>query len=249
MSKHWTPIKGLEVAAPNLASLERGQLENMLAAGHQARECHRVLKKGGANIVGEMLKGGGTFYEYDHYPDGDVYDEETFSQFYYHAHRGLAGEHGHFHTFIRQKGIPAHVLPVPYDGGTPWPTGSDIICHFIAISMDLYGFPLGLFATNRWVTDENWYSSDDAISMLPQFEIDHAVPSWPTNVWITALTRLFRPQVEALLRHRDEVVSAWADAHAGTDVFEDRDLEMTGWVRISIEDQIAAVQDEINKKP
>jgi hypothetical protein len=82
MSKQWTPIKGLGIKVDDINSLSREQLEVMLASGERIRESYRVLKKGDANIVGEMLKGGGTFYEYDHYPDGDVYDDETFSQYY-----------------------------------------------------------------------------------------------------------------------------------------------------------------------
>ena len=132
MSKQWTAIKGLEPGVVDFGTLDRERLESMQAAGYEVRECHRVLKKGGANIVGELLRGSETFYEYDHYPDGDVYDDETFSQYYYHAHRGLPGEHGHFHTFVRRAGIPDEIKPVPYDGDTPWPTDDDVICHFVA---------------------------------------------------------------------------------------------------------------------
>lgn len=242
MSKTWTAIKGLELEMPGLEAVDTAQLESMLAAGEQIQECYRVLKKGGSNIVGEVLKGSENFYEYDHYPDGDVHDDETHSQYFYHAHRGLPGENGHFHTFVRQQGIPADVTPVPYSGETPWPTGDDIICHFVAISMDRYGFPIGLFATNRWVTDENWYSAPDTERILDGFLIDHAVPSWPTNIWVGAMLRLFRPQIANLLAHRDQVVERWAAEHPELDVYEDRDLEMTGWTRISVDDQLKAVR-------
>ncbi len=46
----------------------------------------RVVAKTGGNIVGEALRGQGTFYEWNHYPKGDVYDSETHPQYYYHAH-------------------------------------------------------------------------------------------------------------------------------------------------------------------
>ena len=108
--------------------------------------------------------------------------------------------------------------------------------------MDPYGFPLGLFATNRWVTDENWFRAEDADKLLEQFDIDHAVPSWPTNMWLSSFMRLFRPQISALLHHRDEIVSTWARDHADKDVFEDRDLEMTGWLRISVDDQMEQIR-------
>ena len=236
-----------ELVPPQLEALTREQLQTMLQAGEEVNECFRVLKKGGLNIVGEMIKGQGTFYEFDHYPNGDVYDEETHAQYYYHSHRSAAGEHGHFHTFVRQGGIPDDVKPVPYDGKTKWPTGSDAVCHFVAISMDVYGYPIGLFSTNRWVTDEVWYAAPDVIGMLDKFIIDHAYPSWPTNRWISAMARLFRCAIQALLRHRDAVIDAWREANPTTDVFEDRELEITGQMRISVKQRMEALHAALAK--
>jgi len=233
------------VPPPRVAAIEtldRAALETMLAAGEEIRECYRVLGKAGLNIVGELLKGQGTFYEYDHFPKGDIYDEQYSSQYYYHAHRDNPGEHGHFHTFVRAGAIPAHVQPVPYDGDEPWPEGDERLSHLICISMDARGFPLALFATNRWVTAETWYRAADVIEMVDRFRIDHANPSWPTNRWITAMMRLFKPQIAALLIHRDAVLEAWARDHPGVDVYEDRDLEISGWLAIAVEEQLAAVR-------
>lgn len=221
--------------------LPREQLEHMADAGARILECYRALGKGGLNIVGEVLKGQGEFYELEHYPHDDVYDADTHSQYYYHAHREGAGEHGHFHTFLRQPGMRSDMLPVPYDGEEPWPEGKDALSHLIAISMDAYGFPIGLFATNRWVTAEAWYKAEDVISMLDRFDIDHAWPSWPVNIWVSAMMVLFRPQIEMLLRQRDAVVVEWGKAHPGVDVFEDRALDLTGYLEINVEDQIRAV--------
>ncbi len=233
------------VAAPEVAAIDtlaRGRLQAMLAAGEEILECYRVLGKPGLNIVGELLKGQGTFYEYDHFPKGDIYDEEFSSQYYYHAHREDQPEHGHFHTFLRAGAIPEGVQPVPYDGDEPWPTGDEALSHLISISMDPRGFPLGLFATNRWVTAEAWYRAADVIDMVEHFRIDHANPSWPANRWITAMMCLFKPQIAALLEHRDAVVDAWARSHPGVDVYEDRDLEITGWLPVSVDEQLAAVR-------
>ncbi|GMQ90071.1 MAG: hypothetical protein BMS9Abin10_0416 [Gammaproteobacteria bacterium] len=227
---------------PDFGTLARDRLESMLAASEQVLEGQRVLHKGGLNIVGELLRGAETFYEYNHYPDSDVFDVDTHAQYYYHAHPGRPGEHGHFHTFLRRPGMPPGVEPVPYDGTEEWPQGDEALSHLIAISMDPYGLPIGLFATNRWVTAEVWYPADDVIRMLDSFVIDHAFPSWPVNLWVSAMCRLFRPQIEALLRQRDEIVADWAIAHPGVDVFEDRGLEVTGQLDISVERQIAMVR-------
>ncbi len=227
------------------ASLTRTRLQSMLAAGEEIALCYRALAKGGLNIVGELLKGQGTFYELDHYPKGDVYDSTSCAQYYYHAHRGMAGEHGHFHTFLRHGGMPPGSRPVPYDGEEQWPSGEDALSHLIAISMDSQGFPIGLFATNRWVTAEAWYPARDVIRMVDCFEIDHAYPSWPTNRWITAMFRLFHPQIEALLLQRDEVVAAWQAQHPKRDVYEDRKLEITGHLEISVDQQVRRVRDAL----
>ena len=49
-----------------LANLPTTDLRKMIKAGDRISECYRVLEKGGLNIVGEVLKDQGTFYELDH---------------------------------------------------------------------------------------------------------------------------------------------------------------------------------------
>lgn len=214
----------------------------MRRAGEDIRECHRVLEKGGLNVVGEILRGQGEFVEFNHYPADDVFDADSHAQYYYHAHRGGEGEHGHFHTFLRAPGMPAGVAPVPYAGDEPWPAGEAALSHLVAIAMDDYGYPSGLFTVNRWVTGDAWYAAGDVIRMLDFFGIDHANPSWPANRWITAMLRLFRPQIEALILTRDATLAEWMRTHPGEDAFEDRALEITSQAAISVEEQIAAVE-------
>ncbi|MFN7087826.1 MAG: DUF6969 family protein, partial [Burkholderiales bacterium] len=164
----------------------------------------------------------------------DIYDPDTRAQYYYHAHR--AGEHGHFHTFLRMSagnpdGSPEGDGP---DSGEP--------VHLIAISMDDYGWPIGLFATNHWVCGGAWRSAEEVIALLPRFRIDHAFPSWPVNRWIGAMMVLFQPHIEALLRHRDQVIANWARAHPGGEVLEDRALGVTGYLPISVEETVQSVR-------
>ena len=68
--------------------------------------------------------------------------------------------------------------------------------------MNAVGEPQGLFATNRWVTDESWYSATDTITMLDQFVIDHAHPNLAVNQWLTQFMRFHRAAIEQLLQHR-----------------------------------------------
>jgi hypothetical protein len=229
-------------------ALPTERLEKMRTAGAEIRECYRVLEKGGLNVVGEVLKGQGTFYEWDHYPEGDVYDGETHAQYYYHSHRPEDGEHGHFHFFIRDDGIPEHIAPVAHEPEEPWPTGDDIICHLVALAMDKHGYPLRMFTTNRWVTGENWYTAEDVIDLLDRFVIDHADPSWPTNRWLTALTVLFYPQICRLIRERDTKIEAWLRKHPDDDVFEDRDLEVTSIADIDVDKQLRQIEKALARK-
>jgi hypothetical protein len=234
----------------DLTKLSRSRLQAMAAAGREVALCHEVLARTGDNIVGELLRHQGTFYEWNHYPAGDVYDRQTHAQYYYHAHPQTqrSGEHGHFHTFLRGNGMPERVGPVPLPDLVVPENRNDILCHLIAISMDRHGLPIRLFTTNRWVTGETWFAAADVRSLLARFEIGHAQPSWPANRWVGAMIRLFRPQIEALVDERDRRITAWTDEHRPDNVYEDRALEITSMLDISVEAQVAAVADALEAK-
>jgi hypothetical protein len=236
---------------PDLAAVSDAQLAAMRAAGRTVAEVERVLAKTGDTLVGDVLRGQGTFYEWDHYPAGDVYDPASHAQYYYHAHAAeerFAGEHGHFHTFLRPRGMPPDCRAVRYPADVPPPDPDAALSHLIAISMDRTGRPFRLFTVNRWVTGETWYAAADVVRMLEHFEIDTARPSWPVNRWIGALLRLFRPQAEALLAARDARIAEWQAQHADADAYEDRRLEVTSLVDVSTAEQIAAVEAEADRR-
>lgn len=232
-------------AGSALQGLALRQLQEMAEAGAIVREMMRILKKSGQNMVGQCLANQGTFYELDHYPKGDVYDSETHSQYYYHAHRPDVAEHGHFHTFLRAAGMPAGLEPVAYQSSIRRPMGKDALTHFVAISMDRPGTPIGLFTTNRWVTDETFYAAEDVIPLLDRFKLDLSYPCLATNRALTAMFVLFRPQIEELLRARDRTMSRWAHQNPGIDIYEDRELEVTSQIAIDISAQISAVEQVI----
>ncbi len=217
------------LSQPNLTALTSEQINEMRLAGQQIKEAYRLLDKAGLNIVSEVLKGQGTFYEMEHYPKDDVYDPETHSQYYYHNHRGLSDEHGHFHTFLRAKAIPDNIKPATgFKNTKPWPEDDEALAHFVGISMDADGFPIGLFITNRWVTNQTWYNAEDTAALLEHFEIDHAHPNLVVNQWLTAMLKLFKPHITSLLLHRDNVIKQWAIDKPNEDILEDRELEITG---------------------
>lgn len=219
----------------DLTALPADRRHAMLAAGREIEACYRALEKGGLNIVGEVLRGQGDFVELEHYPSDDVFDTETHGQYYYHAHRGNQKEHGHFHLFLRAGGMPEGCRPVDSSPASePWPTGDEAISHLIAVSMDAWGYPMGLFCTNRWVTAEAWYPAEQVVAMVDRFAIDHAFPNWAVNRWLTAMVRLYRPHIEALVGQRDAVIAAWQQKFPARDVFEDRELDVATHLPIDV---------------
>ena len=226
------------VPTPDLTALSKDELRAMQSAGIEAQRCIQALAKVGYNLVGEVLKGQGQFVKLTHYPDGDVYDRDSHSQYYYHAHRD--GEHGHFHCFLRKAGMPGGVAPVPEAATHDWPKDDKALAHLVAISMDRYGAPLRMFTTNQWVTAETWYPATDMLRMIDRFSVDHAFPSWPTNLWLTAMFRLFRPQIAALITARDAAFAEHAATATG-DPYEDRGFETITECPIDTDAQMKAV--------
>ena len=247
-----------------LAALPRAELERMAAAGQTVLDGLRSLASIRRNLVSEVLAASDGFYEWRHYPEGDVYDPETHAQYFYHAHPlgGRAGgEHGHFHAFMRPRGMPTGVQPlmlpelaIPDSPAQPQGPvlpparqanqgeNNDKLSHLVAISMDASGLPIRLFTTNRWVTGETWYRAEDVVRMLERFAITRSEPSAPLNSWITAMFALFRPQMRALLAARDAAIMNWRRRHRGKiHVFEDRRLEVTSAMPVDLEDQVRRI--------
>ncbi len=226
------------------------RLRMMLAAGEDVVEVKRVLDLTDDNVVGEVLRDQGTFYEWDHYPKGDVFDSNSHSQYFYHAHSigGRDPEHGHFHTFVRARGMPKGVKPINRPDRSQWPSGGDALSHIVGISMDVRGAPIRLFTTNRWVTGEAWYKARGVAKMIALYTIGHAQPSWPANRWVSGMIRLFWPQIIMLLQARDISVQTWEKQNPGQDPFEDRGLEVTSQTDIDVEVQIAAVKAALAAK-
>ena len=234
----------------DFSELSESELTEMREAGHVVINCHRILSKTSDNIVGELLRDYDEFFEWDHYPEGDVYDFETHSQYYYHAHpkEERPGEHGHFHTFLRPDGMPPGISPAPVEDFTMPDNPDDALSHLAAISMDPKGFPVKLFTTNRWVTGEVWYAAKDVCRLLHRFDMDLAHPSWIVNVWVTNMSSLFRPQIRELIHERDAKIEAWKTAHPQQNVFEDRKLEVTSECDIDLDAQMAAIEAAIAAK-
>jgi hypothetical protein len=227
-----------------LEDLPTDALAAMLEAGREVLEWRRILAKTGDNVVGLVLNQEGPFYILDHYPKGDVFDPDSHAQWYYHAHdkKDRPGEHGHFHTFMRGGGMPEGVEPAPLPDFEPKADRHELVCHLIAVSMDRSGWPIGLFTTNRWVAGETWYAAPDVSAMLGGFDMKIEKPSWSVNRWLTSLLRLFRPQIEDLLRQRDERVRQWQAANPDVNTYEERRLEVTSQLPVDVEAQVLLLE-------
>jgi hypothetical protein len=233
------------VPPPNLSLLPRDRLEEMHDAAAIALECQSVLQKSGMSVISEVLRGQGDFVIWERYPKGDIFDAETHSHYFYHSHTPdemTEGENGHFHIFVRPEGIMPDLKPWDLPGATvPVEPGARFV-HLGALSVDAFGNPIRLFTTNRWVTDETFYRAEDVIALIGSFRIGLAHPNWAVNQWLNAMVTLYRPQLEALLRRRDEVIVDWAARHSDADVLEDRRLQNTSETVVDMAAQIAAIE-------
>jgi len=252
----------------DLPRLSRAALTAMEAAARDIAACQRTLAEIKTTIPAQ-LGVGADIEPWRHFPAEDIYDAASHAQYFYHRHEPAAPldapatrEHGHFHTFLRPRGMALGTRPLilpelaiadapaqpaqPAMAPVPQPNqgaGNDKFSHLVAISIDEAGRPIRLFTTNRWVTGETWYSAGDAIGMLDRFRIESDALSPVVHRWLNALFRLYRTDMAALLRARDETVMAWRRRHhrAKIHVFEDRRLEVTSALAIDLTDRVARI--------
>lgn len=242
-----TSALAIAADAPAWEGIDLARLSMMKAAARFVRKIGSELEDQDSNVIAEILRDGPEFYEWDHYPSGDVYDLASHSQYYYHAHKPTTqsdvrtDEHGHFHTFMRPLGFPVDVN-VPSDiDGLPAVCPSDGLTHLIAVSINFAGEPIRLFTTNRWVTDETWYPAADVKRILPQFQVTNAGQYSSTSTWLTALLRMYGPLIEQLVDARDQAIRAHAPDIPEHKVWSDQSLEITSSADISLAEDIDAL--------
>jgi hypothetical protein len=231
------------------------------------RECRAILDERGATILHEVAGGVGNIPEWRRYPDGEVFDPVSHTQFFYHSHPSAArahqsgpAEHGHFHLFLRAEGMPSGVAPlllpelavadapVPPQAAPVKHGARDEVSHVVAIALDARGEPIRLFTTNRWVTGETWYGAEDVIRMLDRFKVESHGASALLSRWLGAVVQLFRPEIAGLLRQRDETVMGWRRRRR-TNVFEDSRLEITSLVDVDLDARLAAAEYHVADTP
>lgn len=143
--------------------------------------------------------------------------------YYYHCHDAREtprGEHGHFHLFARNR-----------DGSHT---------HLVGVAVDGSGWPLRLFTTNRWVTDEALAPAPRVLALADQAA--RLRQRDPLARWLLALLVLFRPQLGALLRQRDARLRALRRGRHRDRLFEDRRVRVLSQCRVSLPGQVAALE-------
>ena len=206
----------------------------MAEGGRAVLAASRALDRDGHNVVSALLAASGPFYQWDHYPAGDVVDAATGAQYFYHAHPPDPGfpEHGHFHCFMRLAAAGA---------------AAPALCHLVAISMDAAGEPMRLFTVNRWVTGESWLPAPRLAPLLARLAARRERPGAPVDRWIAGMLGLFGPQIRVLQRRRDRRLADWRRRHPARDALEDRALEVVSSLEVAVSAQIAAVGQALGR--
>jgi hypothetical protein len=147
---------------------------------------------------------------------------------------------------VRPKQLFPEIAPlaVPDNAGDE----AGWVAHLVGISTDPSGRVIRLFTTNRWVTGEVWYDADSAIRMLDRFAMTKGAPSPELNRWVSAVVRMFRPQIEDLLRARDARLAQFRAAHPDSDALEDRSLQVTSELPVDFLAQILAIETALDRQ-
>lgn len=229
------------------AAFELGMIEAEIR-----RDCGSLLS---------LVSGGGAFHPGEHYPPGEVWDAQTHAQYFYHAHPDAAcepAEHGHFHLFLGRSGMPEGLAPLilpemglaprslPEARADPGTHRSardrGVFAHLIGLSLGADGRPQALFTTNRWVTGETWYRSEDMARMLDRFVFATATATL-LDRWLTAALAVLEPLVLDLMQTRDAGIMDWRRRRSRQHhVFEDRRLELVSRCQIDLDAEAAALR-------
>jgi hypothetical protein len=153
------------------------------------------------------------------YPGEDgIFDRQTHSQFYYHAHAEARHEAGHFHT-VRLF--------------------ADRSVHLVAISMAQTGWPQALFTVNGWAIGEAWEPPENLKRYIRPFSIRPGRGPALLVRFITLMFEAFGPEMEQLQDEKERALQACRIAHPGKDPFQDRSLEILSRVVIDVAVRLA----------
>lgn len=236
-------LKKTKSALPafELPDLTKAQQKRLLATALTTLEMQQQMTtKRGKNLLHYTLKRKRQHLKMQHYPKGDRIDYTTGAQYFYHCHREdeISQEHGHFHLFLRQKGIPKSITPTPLPD---WDINMDNpMAHLVAIGINRYGQPIRMFTVNRWVSYETWYDAKHAPAFLKRFKFTlDDDPYWQVlDAWVEGMAQLFAPQIKWLLEQRDVTIAARQTKYPAKNAYQDHKLEELSEISIDLASQI-----------
>lgn len=219
------------------APLNVAQLERIRAGGDQMLDAVLALQKKQQTVLTALIPKSGAFTLWERYPAGEVSDAKTACQYYYHAHRTSAREHGHFHLF----GL-LNADATPRQQGTPWGE-HEAPSHLIAISMNPQGMPIKIFCPNQWVTQGYWLSASQIMAQLDLFSV-RAQPRWQlVGNWLAGFIQLFRPQIESALLARDAQLNELRRGRRWRTFWADETIEVINYMPIDLHKQIGILEN------
>ena len=238
----------IEKWRPDWEQFDDQELLKICNAGNQARHWTNVLRKTDETPLSSLLYGVETVEDDMEYPSQTVQDFESGSQYYFHSHSDRNGEFGHLHTYVLESGIPkgirGHSPATLGDHSNKFRTHS----HLVAIVINKSCMPQSMFTINHWSSQEAQYSLQNLEKILDCFDISHAWPSYPSNRWMSALLRLFKPQIMHLFAEREAHLAALDTEGRETPAAEDYDLEVTSQAEISVADQLNSALSEARRR-
>ncbi|KTD61237.1 DUF6969 family protein [Legionella spiritensis] len=200
---------------------------------------HTIMVERQKNILHYTLQDQEQHVSMAHYPKGDRIDHQTGAQYFYHCHRENfdSMEHGHFHCFLRDKGIPERIKPTPLPD---WDKNmNNPMTHIVAIALNCYGQPIRLFTVNRWVSQEVWYDARHVPGFVSRYKMTLKDPYWQIlDQWVEGMLHLFAPQIAWLHQQRDNILEQYKKTHPGQNAYESHDLEEVSQIAIDLQAQI-----------
>lgn len=212
--------------------------DDRILAACRLVEALTALESRGQNLV-TALVGEDAFVEQQHYPEDEILDPVSQAQYFLHAHRGH-GESAHVHCFLRSGAFSGRWQP--RFSFKEEPSG---IAHVAAVALDGNGRPSGLFTTNLWVTEDDWYGADALIDCLDRLSWNDAPGPGEVNAALTALFAMYRPVLKDLLRRRDRRLDDINGRPYGSRELTDETCDILSRADIDLERTLAEMRQGI----
>jgi hypothetical protein len=175
--------------------------------------------------------------EMRHFPDDDVFDPGTGSQYFLHRHAaGNAPASVHIHFFQRWTPPELNLS----DSET-------ISTHLAALELNALGEPCAWFVVNQWVVGDYWQPAEETIRLFSDWKITTPDEGRGKNIpelchqWLSAYLKLnLASIIYPLLLERDDVLDKLIDAFPGVNVLEERAHEVLGYQSVEFNVQLEA---------